>query len=79
MLIRFVASMKRLTAHQFLQAPMDRGLKSEIGKFCIGCIVRKPVFEVSDHVQHYLGCTAIEDVWRLGISDLESRGIELSL
>ena len=34
---------------------------------------------VSDLVQHKPGCTATEDGQRLEISDLESRGIELSM
>ena len=34
---------------------------------------------VSDLVQHKLGCTFTEDGWRLEISDLESRGIVLSM
>ena len=33
---------------------------------------------VSDLVRHKPGCTATEDGQRLGISDLESRGIILS-
>ena len=31
-----------------------------------------------DLVQHKPGCTTTEDVWRLEISDLESKGIVLS-
>ena len=38
---------------------------------------RKPVFRVSDQVQHKLGYTATEYGQRLKISDLESRGIVL--
>ena len=34
---------------------------------------------VSDLVRHKPGCTATEDGWRLEISDLESRGIVLSM
>ena len=34
---------------------------------------------VSNQVQHKPGCTATEDGWRLEISDLESRGIVLSM
>ena len=34
---------------------------------------------VSDLVQHKLGCTASEDGYRLEISELESRGIVLSM
>ena len=34
---------------------------------------------VSDLVRHKPGCTAIEDGQRLGISDLGSRGIVLSM
>ena len=32
-----------------------------------------------DQVPHKPGCTATEDGWRLEISDLESRGIVLSM
>ena len=32
-----------------------------------------------DKVRHKPGCTATEDGWRLGISDLGSRGIVLSV
>ena len=41
--------------------------------------MRKPFFGVSDQVRHKLGCTATEDGYRLGISDLGSRGIVLSV
>ena len=34
---------------------------------------------LSDLVQQKPGCTATEDGWRLEISDLESRGIILSM
>ena len=34
---------------------------------------------VSDLVQNKPGCTALEDGWRLEISDFESRGIVLSI
>ena len=34
---------------------------------------------VSDQVRHKLGCTASEDGQRFEISDLESRGIVLSM
>ena len=40
--------------------------------------VRKPVFGVSDQVQHKQGCTAKGDGSRLETSDLERRGIALS-
>ena len=42
-------------------------------------VVRKPVFGVSDQVRHKPACTATEDGYRLEISDLESRGIVLSM
>ena len=42
-------------------------------------VVRKPVFGVSDQVPHKPGCTATEDGLRLGISDLGSRGVVLSM
>ena len=42
-------------------------------------VVRKPVFGVSDQVRHKPGCTTTEDGWRLEISYLESRWIELSV
>ena len=41
--------------------------------------MRKPVYWFSDQVLHNLGCTAIEDGWRLEISDLDRRGIVLSI
>ena len=41
--------------------------------------MRKPVFGVSDQVRHKLGCAVTEDDKRLEISDLESRGIVLSM
>ena len=40
--------------------------------------MRKPVFGVSDQVQHKPGCTGTEDGQSLEISDLGSRGIILS-
>ena len=42
-------------------------------------VMRKPVFVVSDHVQHKQGYTATEDGLRLEIKDLGSRGIVLSM
>ena len=42
-------------------------------------VVRKPVFGVSDLVRHKLSCAATEAAWRLEISDLEIRGIVLSM
>ena len=42
-------------------------------------VVRKPVFELSDQVRHKPGCTTTEYGWRLEISDLESRGIVVSV
>ena len=42
-------------------------------------VMRKSVFVVSDQVRHKPGCTATEDVLRLGISDLGNREIVLSL
>ena len=41
--------------------------------------MRKPVFRVSDQVRHKPGCTAQEDGKTLEISDLESRGVVLSV
>ena len=41
--------------------------------------MRKPVFGVSNQVQHKPGCTATEDGKRLEISDLGRRGIVLSV
>ena len=43
----------------------------------LSLIVRKPVFGVSDQVQHKPDCTVTEDGERLEISDLGSRGIVL--
>ena len=37
--------------------------------------MRKPVFGVSDQVQHKLSCKTTEDGLRLKILDLENRGI----
>ena len=42
-------------------------------------VVRKPVFGVFDQVRHKPGCTTTEDGLRLEISDLDSRGIVLSV
>ena len=42
-------------------------------------VIRKPVFGVSDQVRHKLGSTATEDGEMLEISDLQSRGIVLSI
>ena len=39
----------------------------------MSCIMRKPVFGVSNQVRHKSGCTAIEDGLRLEILDLERR------
>ena len=41
--------------------------------------LRKPVFGVSDQVPHKPDCTTTEDGESLEISDLESRGIVLSV
>ena len=41
--------------------------------------MRKMVFGVSDQVRHKPGCTAIQDGWRLEISDLDRGGIVLSV
>ena len=38
-------------------------------------VVRKPVFWVLDLLPHKPVCTAIEDGWRLEISELGSRGV----
>ena len=45
----------------------------------LSLVVRKPVFGVSDRVRHKPGCIVTEDEERLEISDLESRGIVLSV
>ena len=42
-------------------------------------VLRKPVFGVNNQVHYKPGCTATEDGQRLEISDLESRGIVLSV
>ena len=47
--------------------------------FYMSLVVRKPVFGVFDQVLHKPGCTTTEDALRLEISDLESRGIVLSV
>ena len=41
----------------------------------MSCIMRKPIFGVSDQVRHKLGCTATEDGERLNISGLGSSAI----
>ena len=48
-------------------------------KYFMSYDARKPVFGVFDQVRHKPGCAATEDVKRLEISDLESRGIVLSI
>ena len=40
-------------------------------------VTTKPVFGISDQVQHKLGCSATEDGLRLEFSDLGSRRIVL--
>ena len=45
----------------------------------MSCIMRKPVFRVSDQVQHKPGCTATEDGQRFEIFDLVNRGIVQSM
>ena len=42
-------------------------------------VARKPLFGISDQVQHKLDCTAAEDGFRLKLLDLESRGFVLSM
>ena len=42
-------------------------------------IIRKPVFGVSDQVQHKPGCTTTENSKRLEFSDLGSRGVVLCI
>ena len=41
--------------------------------------IHVPAFGVSDKVPHKLGCTAMEDGYRLKILDLGSRGITMQL
>ena len=45
----------------------------------LSLVLRKPVFGVSNQVRQKPGCTATEDGKMLEISDLESRGIVLSV
>lgn len=45
------------------------------GILLLSSIMRKHVFGVFNQVWHKLGCTATEDGWRLGISDLWCREI----
>ena len=45
----------------------------------ISLVVRKPVFGVSNQVSHKSVCPATEDGLKLEISDLESRGIVVSV
>ena len=42
-------------------------------------VMRKPAFGFSDQVRHKQSCTATEDGQRLEISDLERKGIVLSM
>ena len=42
-------------------------------------VLRKPVVGVSDQIRHKSGCNATQDGLRLEISDLESKGIVLSV
>ena len=46
-------------------------LTSQNIKHDMSLVVRKPVFGVSDQVQHKPGCTTTQDGWRLEISNLE--------
>ena len=48
-------------------------------KYHMSRVVRKPVFGVFDQVGCKSGCTTTEDGLRLENSDLEKRGIVLSL
>ena len=45
----------------------------------LSCVMRKPVFGISNKVRHKLGCTAMftEDGLEVKISNSESRGIVL--
>ena len=45
----------------------------------LSLVMRKPVFGVSDLIQHKPGCAVTEDGQRLEISDLKSRGIVVSV
>ena len=54
------------------------GREDEVYNY-MSLVVRKPVFEVSDQVRHKPACTATEDGERLEISDLDRRGIVLSV
>ena len=48
-------------------------------QLCLTCIMGKPVFGVSNEVQHKLGYTTTDNGWRLDISDLGRRGMVLSM
>ena len=48
-------------------------------QYNLSLVVRKPVFGVSDQVQHKPGSAVTENAQRLEISDLGSRGIVLSV
>ena len=50
-----------------------------VGLLYLSFVVRKPVFRVSDLIRHKPGCAVTEDGERLEISDLESRGIVVSV
>ena len=53
--------------------------RSCLGAQYMSPVVRKPVFGVSDQVQHKPGCTATEDCKWLEILDLGSGRIVLSM
>ena len=49
------------------------------GWYYLSLVVKKPVFGVSDLVPHKPGFTATEDGYSLEISDIDRRGIVLSM
>ena len=56
-----------------------RATREDASKEWIRRVMIKPVFRVTDKVRHNTGWTTKEHVYRLGMSDLGSRGIVLSI
>ena len=69
---------QNLHSLHFLSAPQTIFAPRSSASFQMSRVVRKPVFVISDQVQHKLGCATTEDDLRLKISDLASRWIVLS-
>ena len=77
-----IEDFKKIILYGFIILAIMRQIKKNSNIFYqheVSLVVRKPVFGVSDHVRHKPGCTATEDGYRLEISDLDRRGIALSV